>query len=110
MTLQHSKLIRRWGWISGLLVFLSLRLVPEPLQGQIAFGLLIAVFVLLLVVLPVLVLITHFRNRAMENDSAQFAWQNSVEDRLDELERLKRRAMVTPEEYEAKREEILRDL
>jgi len=34
----------------------------------------------------------------------------SVEDRLDELERLKRRNMVTPEEYAAKRQEILKDL
>jgi len=34
----------------------------------------------------------------------------SVEDRLDELERLKRRDMVTPEEYAAKRQEILKDL
>ena len=42
--------------------------------------------------------------------STQFAWQNSVEDRLDELERLKRRDMVTPEEYAAKRQDILKDL
>jgi len=34
----------------------------------------------------------------------------SAEDRLDELERLKRRDMVTPEEYAAKRQEILKDL
>jgi len=34
----------------------------------------------------------------------------NVEDRLDELERLKRRDMVTPEEYAAKRQEILKDL
>jgi hypothetical protein len=34
----------------------------------------------------------------------------STEDRLDELERLKRRDMVTPEEYAAKRQEILKDL
>ncbi len=33
-----------------------------------------------------------------------------VEDRLDELERLKRRDMVAPEEYAAKRQEILKDL
>ena len=36
--------------------------------------------------------------------------ERSVEDRLDELERLKRRDMVTPEEYAAKRHEILKDL
>jgi hypothetical protein len=34
----------------------------------------------------------------------------SVEDRLDALERLRRREMVTPEEYAAKRQEILKDL
>jgi cytochrome c-type biogenesis protein CcmH/NrfG len=34
----------------------------------------------------------------------------TVEDRLDELERLKRRDLVTPEEYAAKRQEILKDL
>ena len=34
----------------------------------------------------------------------------SVEDRLDELERLKRRDLVTPEEYATKRQEILKDL
>jgi len=34
----------------------------------------------------------------------------AVEDRLDELERLKRRDMVTPAEYAAKRQEILKDL
>jgi len=34
----------------------------------------------------------------------------SVEDRLDELERLKRRDMVTLEEYAAKRQEILKNL
>jgi len=33
-----------------------------------------------------------------------------VEDRLDELERLKRRDMVTLEEYATKRQEILKDL
>jgi hypothetical protein len=34
----------------------------------------------------------------------------SSEDRFDELERLKRRDLVTPEEYAAKRQEILKDL
>ena len=39
-----------------------------------------------------------------------YARLRSVEDRLDELERLKRRDMITPEEYAAKRQEILKDL
>jgi hypothetical protein len=38
------------------------------------------------------------------------AFQRSIEDRLDELERLKRRDVLTPEEYTAKRQEILKDL
>ena len=38
------------------------------------------------------------------------ALPRSVEDRLDDLERLKRRDMVTPEEYAAKRQDILKDL
>jgi hypothetical protein len=42
--------------------------------------------------------------------SRQLLRPASVEDRLDQLERLKRRAMVTPEEYTAKRQEILKDL
>jgi hypothetical protein len=36
--------------------------------------------------------------------------RKAVEDRLDELERLKRRDMVSPEEYATKRQEILKDL
>jgi hypothetical protein len=36
--------------------------------------------------------------------------RGKIEDRLEELERLKRRDMVTPEEYAAKRQEILKDL
>ena len=34
----------------------------------------------------------------------------SVEERLDELERLKRRDLISPEEYAAKRQEILKGL
>jgi hypothetical protein len=47
---------------------------------------------------------------AAKVDSALVARASSIEDRLDELERLKRRDMVTPEEYAAKRQEILKDL
>jgi hypothetical protein len=42
--------------------------------------------------------------------SFQKTFSRSVENRLEELERLKRRDMVTPEEYAAKRQEILKDL
>jgi hypothetical protein len=48
--------------------------------------------------------------RVIELESTDSAKKKDVEDRLDELERLKRREMVTPEEYVAKRQEILKDL
>ena len=41
---------------------------------------------------------------------AASATRITVEARLDELERLKRRDMVTPEEYATKRQDILNDL
>jgi hypothetical protein len=43
-------------------------------------------------------------------DKTESSAKPTVESRLDELERLKRREMVTPEEYAAKRQEILKDL
>ncbi len=46
--------------------------------------------------------------RVIEAETSDFA--KTAEDRLDELERLKRRDMVSPEEYAAKRQEILKDL
>ncbi len=49
-------------------------------------------------------------HRASKIDQALIARTSTSEDRLDELERLKRRDMVTPEEYAAKRQEILKDL
>jgi hypothetical protein len=48
--------------------------------------------------------------RAFKADSALLQRSTPIEDRFDELERLKRRDMVTPEEYAAKRQEILKDL
>ena len=47
------------------------------------------------------------RVRTIRNNPSPF---RRAEDRLDELERLKRRDMVTAEEYVAKRREILKDL
>jgi hypothetical protein len=49
-------------------------------------------------------------DRVVETETFEREMARSVEDRLDELERLKRRDMVTPEEYAAKRQEILKDL
>jgi hypothetical protein len=51
-----------------------------------------------------------FRNKETSGLSDVYRNRRSVEDRLDDLERLKRRDMVTPEEYAAKRQEILKDL
>jgi hypothetical protein len=58
-------------------------------------------------------LVTIFSARAMQKIKSTYdskADKRSVENRLDELERLNRREMVTPEEYAAKRQEILNDL
>ena len=58
-------------------------------------------------------LVIHCSKRAWSADMQLWATRaisSRVEDRLDELERLKRRDMVTHEEYAAKRQEILKDL
>jgi hypothetical protein len=56
-------------------------------------------------------LIKKAYNRLAQSEiSFQETFSRSVENRLDELERLKRRDLVTPEEYAAKRQEILKDL
>ena len=59
-------------------------------------------------------LVILFTRRAKAVDATLLdrikASKGSIEDRFDELERLKRRDMVTPEEYTAKRQEILKDL
>jgi hypothetical protein len=72
--------------------------------ASIAFGVFIS--------LTILSYIAYQALRACKADSVLIDSLRSVatEDRLDELERLKRRDMVTPEEYAAKRQEILNDL
>jgi hypothetical protein len=98
--------------ILGILV--ALNLIPEPLHGKIAIGAgigFLGLLVLGLILGLVMGAVRRMRRAPTSNSShAEFAWQKSVEDRLDELERLKRRDMVTPEEYAAKRQEILKDL
>jgi len=49
-------------------------------------------------------------NPSTEQPKFDDGFLRSTEDRLDELKRLKRRDMVTSEEYAAKRQEILKDL
>jgi hypothetical protein len=51
----------------------------------------------------------HQARLALRNLPKKTRFQ-TAEDRFDELERLKRRQMVTPEEYAAKRQDILKDL
>ena len=101
-------LIKSLLWGSGVAIATSL--IPEPLRGQIAIGGSIVFFGLLVLCLIVITVRQMRRSPTSNPPHAEFAWQNSVEDRLDELERLKRRDMVTPEEYAAKRQEILKDL
>jgi cytochrome c-type biogenesis protein CcmI len=93
--------------------FLATQLIPEPLRGQILFWVVVGFLpgiVILVVICAAAVAIRRSRSRLISSSRAEFAWQKSVEDRLDELERLKRRDMVTPEEYAAKHQEILKDL
>ena len=51
-----------------------------------------------------------FKARSLKRKGESPSRLQTAEDRLDELERLKRRDMITPEEYTAKRQEILKDL
>jgi len=94
-----------WFWLSIFIASLGcsqiLRLFPDRLVFWSFTGLFFIGFVGL-----VIAVIARISN----DPKTEFAWQKSVEDRLDELERLKRRDMVTPEEYAAKRQEILKDL
>jgi hypothetical protein len=75
--------------------------VAEPLRDEIDIW----------IGIPVIILaISFFVFQMVAGRSRLSSLPRSVEDRLDELERLNRREMVTPEEYAAKRQEILNDL
>jgi MFS family permease len=88
--------------------------IPEPMREEIGIWAGIGFASLIVLALVLGLFIGAMRRLGFivkaPTAHAEFAWQNSVEDRLDELERLKRRDMVTPEEYAAKRLEILKDL
>ena len=113
--MKAMRLNYRSPWIlltsiaSGVVGASILRLFPFQDVFWVFMGLFSATF-LLLVGLVAVVAVRQRRQNSKVIPSAQFAWQNSVEDRLDELERLKRRNMVTADEYAAKRQEILNDL
>jgi len=79
------------------------------------FGYLVALVPVFIGMSAVVVGLLQFNGRAkfgrvIEIDSAAAGKEQRTEDRLDELERLKRRDMITPEEYATKRQEILKDL
>jgi hypothetical protein len=93
----------------GMIVASILRAFPSRDVFWSFTGIFLAAFFLLLGLVGFAAL-RRGRDTLKSGSSAQFAWQNSVEARLDELERLKRRDMVTSEEYAAKRQEILKDL
>jgi hypothetical protein len=65
---------------------------------------------LILICSAINVVICWRRAAAADTALLNLLQQKPIEDRLDELERLKRRELVTPEEYAAKRQEILQDL
>ena len=68
-------------------------------------------FVVTLVTVLFLAISLPIQTRILKNRAEMLQFQKrSAEDRLDELERLKRRDMVTAEEYAAKRQDILQDL
>ena len=87
-------------------------ITPDALQYAQHIGLMLpaflfAVWMLIREISPALA--TKLLKNERQSSSDELP-DRSVEDRLDELERLKRRDMVTPEEYTAKRQEILKDL
>jgi len=80
--------------------------MPEGPSAWLSKGIASVILVIVLVffgLLPVLKTLKEWRQDASNKGK-------SVEDRLDELERLKRRDMVKAEEYAAKRTDILKDL
>ena len=103
---RKTWLTPRWLGILGLCLFFLVALISTSRTATAI--LLNLVPALLFVGIPAVIVCTavvHFARRANATVVGK-----SVEDRLDELERLKRRDMVTPEEYAAKRQEILKDL
>jgi hypothetical protein len=102
-----------WILLSSLTLAIIIASILRAFPSRDVFWIFMGIFsaaFFLFIGLVGLVAIRRLRSSLKSDSSAQFAWQNSVEDRLDELERLKRRDMVTPEEYAAKRQEILKDL
>ena len=104
----------RPGWIgvaTALVVSVGLSLTPASLQDEInryAFAPIIGLFAMSLMGIYVMSRASTSKLKSATDVIRQA--RKSTEDRLDELERLKRRDMVTPEEYAAKRQEILKDL
>jgi hypothetical protein len=102
------------------IAFLVLKLI---VPGQVPDWIAVAIIVAVVLGVPIQIALTWAwtpaptekemaeKNRVwLDEINRDYAPLRTVEDRLDELERLKRRDMVTPEEYAAKRQDILKDL
>ena len=96
----------RWLGLFGLCLF---SLVAVISNSKVAVPILANLIPVILVV-GILILILWAVISYIARQIAPKPERTSVENRLDELERLKRRDMVTPEEYATKRQEILKDL
>jgi hypothetical protein len=94
----------------SVLFVLSLDRLPASVRLYFD-DLVLGVFAVLVVLLLVASIWLPIETRALKYRAEMLRLgKHSAEDHLDELERLKRRAMVTPEEYVTKRQEILKDL
>jgi hypothetical protein len=108
-TLQTAQKVWRYG---GMFLFVALTMD----RGIVWMGIGAAIYALVYGALIYATPVPSVEEEAHKNSEwlslidRDYKKVRSVEDRLDELERLKRRDMVTPEEYAAKRQEILKDL
>jgi F0F1-type ATP synthase membrane subunit b/b' len=96
--------------VGSILLILSFDLLPPQLKSACD-NLMLVAFAVLLVLVVIASIWLPIETRALKHRSEMLQLgQRTAEERLDELERLKRRDMVTSEEYAAKRRDILEDL
>jgi type VI protein secretion system component VasK len=95
--------------VSPLALFAQMRITPEQ-SWRIAAMFLPFFFAVWMLIREISAVRAAKLVEEKRQSSSDELSDRSVEDRLDELERLKRRDLVTPEEYAAKRQEILKDL
>ena len=99
------------GALALMLLFGAASSVLEP-ASDIGIGAIVVTCILMLTasVSFMILCVYLFRSMRKAPQKTEVHAAPRAEDRLDELERLKRRDMVTPEEYTTKRQEILKDL